>query len=61
VLLAAGCAVAAREVPDRHVAADQARLDDFPQRVDLEFVVGGEHELRILGIESIEAFAPLKS
>ena len=48
VSLAARSIVARREVLGRHAATDHASLQDLPQRVHLELVVGGERE-RVLG------------
>ena len=41
----------AAQVFDRHVAAHQPRRHNFPQRVQLELVLGGKDELRLLGVE----------
>jgi hypothetical protein len=42
---------AAAHVLDGNIPPHQARGDDLPQRVQLELVVGGQHELRFLRVE----------
>jgi hypothetical protein len=51
VLPAAGVTVPAYQVLHRHVAANQTRLDDLPERVELELVVGHQHHLRLVLVE----------
>ncbi len=60
VLLAAGHRGAAIQVLDGNVASDQSRGDDFPERIHLELVFGGEHELRLLGVEIDRRFGALE-
>ena len=51
VPLADGVAVPARQVLHRHVSAHEARLHDLPQRIQLEVIVGGEHQLGVFQVE----------
>ena len=62
VSLAARSIVAGREVLGRHAAPDQPALQDLPQRVHLELVVGGERDACSRSrLSSIAAREPLKS